>query len=121
MFEDTTVADKVGTAHDKVGSCYLSAAAVEHTIRFIRAAQERPFYVNLWLHETHHLVAATDEDKRAYPDTSEPQRTYYAAVTRADRLIGTVLDTLQELGEDQNTIVIFSSDNARTARRGPAA
>ncbi len=110
-FEGTTVADKVGTAHDKVGASYLTAAAVEHTIRFIRAAKDRPFYVNLWIHETHHLVAATEEDKRAYPDTAEPQRTYYAAVTRADRLIGTVLDTLGELGLDQNTIIIFSSDN----------
>jgi N-acetylgalactosamine-6-sulfatase len=111
VFDGTSVADKVGTAHDKIGACYLSAAAVEHAIRFIRSAKRRPFFVNLWLHETHHLVAATDEDKQAYPDTAEPQRTYYAAVTRADRLVGLVLETLQETGADQNTIVIFSSDN----------
>lgn len=110
-FQGTTVAEKAGTAHDKVGASNMTQAAVEHTIRFLRAAKDRPFYVNLWIHETHHLIAATEEDKRAYPDTAEPQRTYYSAVTRADRLIGTVLDTLKELGLDQNTLVIFSSDN----------
>lgn len=111
VFDGTTVADKIGTAHDKVGACYLTAGAVEHAIEFIRGAKGRPFYVNLWVHETHHLVAATEEDKEAYPDTEEPQRTYYSAVTRADRLIGTVLDTLEELGLAENTIVVFSSDN----------
>lgn len=111
VFEGTTVADKVGTAHDKVAASFLSAAAVEHAIRFIHSSKGCPFYINLWLHETHHLVAATEEDKEAYPNTAEPQRTYYSAVTRADRLVGTVLDTLEELGLTENTIVVFSSDN----------
>jgi arylsulfatase A-like enzyme len=111
VFEGTAVAGQAGTAHDRVGASYLTEAAVEHSIRFIRSAKGKPFFVNLWIHETHHLVSATDEDKQAYPDTAEPQRTYYAAVTRADRLIGNVLDTLKELGIEQNTIVIFSSDN----------
>jgi arylsulfatase A-like enzyme len=111
VFEGTSVADKAGTAHDRVGASYLTEAAVEHAIRFIRSAEGKPFYVNLWIHETHHLVSATEADKESYPDTTEPQRTYYAAVTRADRLIGTVLDTLRELGIEKNTLVIFSSDN----------
>ena len=41
----------------------------------------------------------------------EPHRTYYAAVTRADRQVGRVLDLLDELKIADNTLVIFSSDN----------
>ena len=111
VFEETTIAQKAGNGHDRVGASYLTEAAVEHTNRFMRSAKDKPFYVNLWIHETHHLVSATETDKQAYPDTAEPERTYYAAVTRADRLIGTVLDTLKEQGVEKNTIVIFSSDN----------
>ncbi|MCA8989276.1 MAG: sulfatase-like hydrolase/transferase, partial [Planctomycetaceae bacterium] len=111
VFEGTSVASKTGSAHDRLGASYLTAAAVEHAIRFIRTAGESPFYVNLWIHETHHLVSATEEDKQVYPETAEPQRTYYAAVSRADRLIGQVLQVLKERGVEQNTIVIFSSDN----------
>lgn len=99
------------SAHNKLHACLMSSAATEHALRFIRAAVAKPFFVNLWLHEAHHLVAATDEDKQAYPNTPEPQRTYYSALTRADGLIGKVLDLLDELGAAQNTIVVFSSDN----------
>ena len=98
-------------AHDIVAACFLTTAAVDHTLDFIRLSGDTPFYVNLWLHETHHLVAATDEDKQVYPDTAEPQRTYYSAVTRADRQVGRVLSLLDQLGKRENTIVIFSSDN----------
>ena len=98
-------------AHHQVAACYLTTAAVDHTLDFIRQCGDAPFYVNLWLHETHHLVAATTEDKQAYPETPEPQRTYYAAVTRADRQVGRVLDLIDELGKRDETLVIFSSDN----------
>lgn len=111
VFTGSSYEDKAGPHGDPVASAYKSAAAVEHAIRFIRGVKGRPFYVNLWLQETHHLVAATEADRRAYPDTPEPFQTYFAAVTRADRLIGEVLATLDELGVANNTIVIFSSDN----------
>lgn len=99
------------SAHDVTAACYLTTAAVDHTLKFIEAGGDTPFFINLWLHETHHLVAATDEDKEAYPNTPEPQRTYYSAVTRADKQLGRVLALLDKLGKRENTIVIFSSDN----------
>lgn len=102
---------QAGAAHDQDAASWLSVAATDHAVRFIRESKDSPFYINLWLHETHHLVSATEADKAPYPDTPEPQRTYYAAVTRADRQVGRVLDTLDELGLSANTLVIFSSDN----------
>lgn len=110
-FDNSSYADKAGQGSDPVSSIYMSAAAAEHAIRFISEADNRPFYVNLWIHETHTVISATEEDKKAYPDTPEPQRTYFSAVTRADRIIGEVLDTLKKMGLEENTIVIFSSDN----------
>ena len=113
IFDGTSLSEKDSPLkeHDSITASFLTAAAVEHTIRFIRNAGETPFFVNLWIHETHHLVSATDDDRKAYPDTPEPFRTYYSAVTRADRLIGNVMATLKELGKDSNTIIIFASDN----------
>ncbi len=99
------------SAHDKEAASWISVAATDHVVKFIRDSKGSPFYINLWLHETHHLVSATEDDKKLYPDTPEPQRTYYAAVTRADRQVGRVLDVLDELGLAKDTIVIFSSDN----------
>ncbi len=111
VFEGTTVSRQAGDANDKVGAAFQTIAATEHALRFIREAKGAPFYLNLWIHETHHLVAATDEDKLAYPDTPEPQRTYFSAITRADKQIGRVLALLNELKIADNTLVFFSSDN----------
>lgn len=98
-------------AHTKDAASWLSVAATDHAVDFIRQSQGEPFYINLWLHETHHLVSATEADKQPYPDTPEPQRTYYGAVSRADRQVGRILAVLDELAIADNTIVIFSSDN----------
>ncbi|MBI5773335.1 MAG: sulfatase-like hydrolase/transferase [Verrucomicrobia bacterium] len=100
-----------GAAHDKEAASWTSVAATDHAVKFIREAKGTPFYLNLWLHETHHLVSATADDKKPYPDVAEPQRTYYAAVTRADRQVGRILDVLDELGLAKDTLVMFSSDN----------
>jgi arylsulfatase A-like enzyme len=102
---------KVASPQDAEAASWISVAATDHALRFIRAADGKPFFINLWLHETHHLVSATEADKRPYPDVSEPHRTYYAAVSRADRQVGRVLDLLDELGLADDTLVMFSSDN----------
>lgn len=107
VFEGTSLADVPA----KDGPIYQSTAATENALRFIRSVKDKPFYLNLWLHETHHLVAASDEDKKEYPDTAEPQRTYYSAVTRADKQIGRVVALLDELKIADNTLIFFSSDN----------
>jgi N-acetylgalactosamine-6-sulfatase len=108
---DHKFASGEASAQDKEASSWMSVAATDHAVKFIRDVTGKPFYLNLWLHETHHLVSATGDDKKPYADVAEPQRTYYAAVTRADRQVGRILDVLDELGLAQNTIVIFSSDN----------
>jgi len=108
---DYAFASGEASAHDRQAAAWISVAATDHALRFIRSSAGRPFYLNLWLHETHHLVAATDADKQPYAEVPEPHRTYYAAVSRADRQVGRVLDLLDELGLARDTLVMFSSDN----------
>lgn len=111
VWDDSRFADKKGNAHDPIAAAYHSSAATEHALRFLEQQKDKPFFLNLWLLESHHLVAATEEDKKAYPDTPEPHRTYYSAITRADRLIGDVLALLTEQGRLDDTLILFSSDN----------
>lgn len=47
----------------------------------------------------------------AYGSQPESHAAFAAMVTLLDRQVGEVLDKLKELGLDENTIVIFSSDN----------
>jgi arylsulfatase A-like enzyme len=46
-----------------------------------------------------------------YQPNAYPRAAYAAMVSRLDRYVGEVLDRLRELGIDDNTLVLFSSDN----------
>jgi N-acetylgalactosamine-6-sulfatase len=78
---------------------------------FIRAHKDGPFYLNLWIHETHLAHMPTEESFKRYAKLGEQQRVYSAVVADGDNGIGKVLGALKELGLEQNTLVIFSSDN----------
>ena len=46
-----------------------------------------------------------------YCDQAEPHATFAAMVTRLDGYVGDVMETLEDLGIADNTIIVFSSDN----------
>lgn len=47
------------------------------------------------------------------------QEVYAAMVDSVDQSVGRVVDTLEQLGELDNTIIVFTSDNGATAEGGP--
>jgi arylsulfatase A-like enzyme len=55
---------------------------------------------------------------RAYGGSDAPKRTYAAMITFMDTQVGRLLNTLKELGIDNNTIVFFTSDNGTTFIKG---
>ena len=83
----------------------------EDAAAFVRAHKDGPFYMNLWIHETHLAHNPTDESLQRYAKLGEQQRVYSAVVADGDNGIGKVLAALREPGLEENTIVIFSSDN----------
>jgi arylsulfatase A-like enzyme len=52
---------------------------------------------------------------KGYQPHDHPRAAYAAMVTRMDRTVGRILDLLRELRLDEDTIVIFSSDNGPSA------
>lgn len=76
-----------------------------------RMKDKQPFFLNVWIHEAHTMHFPTQESMDHFKDL-DPRRQVYAAVLReADLNVSRVLDALRKAGLDQNTIVIFSSDN----------
>ncbi len=57
---------------------------------------------------------------RGYLPHPTPRAAYAAMITYMDAQIGRLLDTLQARGLDDNTLVIFTSDNGATFRTGGA-
>ena len=79
----------------------------------IKESGDKPFFINLWIHETHtpHYPKQELLDHYAGQGLDERERVYPAVVTHADREIGRVLKALDEAGLTEDTLVIFSSDN----------
>lgn len=78
---------------------------------FIRRHRDKPFFVNVWIHETHTPHYPKDAFLKQFEHLDEQQRVYAAVVAEGDAGVGLILDTLKELNLDKNTLVIFSSDN----------
>ncbi len=92
---------------------HSSARIVDETIRFMESNRHQPFFVNLWLQDTHSRLEPTPEQMEAYPNLPKdsPRRIYYSVATDADKQIGRLLHRLDEMSLSENTIVIFSIDN----------
>lgn len=94
----------------------------EHAVAFIEkaVAANKPFFVNLWLHEPHtpfHTVPKYEWRFRHLEE--ETDRIYASVLSHADDRVGEVLDALDELKVTNNTLVIFSSDNGPARASGP--
>jgi len=87
---------------------YLSAQAV----RAIEANRNRPFFLYLAYNAPHTPLQATQADYDALSAIDHhPTRVYGAMIRALDRGVGEVLEALKENGLEQNTLVVFSSDN----------
>ncbi len=82
-----------------------------YAARFIEANKDRPFFVDVWLHESHVTHDPTPESLEKWKNLDEQKRIYAAVITDGDNEVGKVLDALEKAGVAKNTLVVFSSDN----------
>ncbi|KAA5544649.1 sulfatase [Roseiconus nitratireducens] len=120
---------------------HLPARLAKETASFIRRHQEEPFFAYLAFYSVHTPLMAPKtlvdkyvakaarlglddqpafgDEEQVWPDASKPRRvrqlqahaTYAAMVESMDAAVGNVLNTLDELGLSDNTIVCMTSDN----------
>ena len=91
---------------------YVTDYFTDEALQAIKANKDRPFFMYLAYNAPHTPLQATREDYDALPQIKDHTRRVYAAMIRnLDRNIGRVLAELKAQGLDQNTLVIFTSDN----------
>jgi N-acetylgalactosamine-6-sulfatase len=86
-------------------------ATPENAVQFIQANKDQPFFINVWLHESHLPHVPTPASLEKWKHLDDQKRVYAAVITDGDNAVGRVLDALDAAGVAQNTLVIFSSDN----------
>ncbi len=84
----------------------LTARYTEEAVQFIRKNKDQPFFLYL-----SHMYVHTPLFPAAEFRAKSRNGAYGAEVEQIDHSTGVVLDTLKELGLDENTLVIFTSDN----------
>jgi len=97
------------------GQTYSHYVIFDAALDFIREHQGGPFFCYLPVTPPHGIFSIPDDDPawKLYADQPWPEdaRRYAAMVSMVDRNVGQVVDLLQELGLDDNTVFFFSGDN----------
>ncbi len=110
----------------------LSMRLANETVNFIKQNKDKPFFAFLSFYAVHGPIETSKEKWKKYRDKAEHQGIeeqgykmgkylpirqtqdnpiYGGLVESMDAAVGHVLNQLKEFGLDENTIVIFTSDN----------
>lgn len=120
------------TEEDK--GTYATDLFRREAVNFIRANHERPFFLYVAFNAPHGASTfGSDDDPKARAGVQVPDkyaamyadqmvkdnlRRYFGAVTCMDEAIGQIIATLQELKLDQQTLIVFMSDNGGSGNGG---
>jgi arylsulfatase A-like enzyme len=108
------------------GEEYSADIILAEAIKFLRTNKDRPFFL-YYPSTIPHLALQVPEKSlapyvgafeetpyvgdRRYSPHPTPKAAYAAMVTHLDTQVGKLLETIRELGLDERTVVVFTSDN----------
>lgn len=116
------------------GEVYSGDVFLDDALRYIDKQSEtgNPFFLHLAIQQPHADLSVPDEFREpfrgrfeenpiefwSYRQTEYPAATYAAMIVYVDHTVRRILQKLRELSIDQNTLVIFSSDNGSYSEGG---
>jgi arylsulfatase A-like enzyme len=91
---------------------YTTDAFGREAVAFIERHRAEPWFLYLAFNAVHTPMQATDDRLAKFPNVADKKRRTYAAMMLAmDEAIGRVRQKLADTGLEQNTFVLFISDN----------
>ena len=114
------------TLHE--GDHYSSDQVIDKTLEYIEEQKKGPFFLHLAFQIPHASLSAKEEWKQKYRPIlkekplppqkhahysfeREPKTTFAAMISYMDNNVGRILDKLEVLGIEKETLVMFASDN----------
>ena len=94
---------------------YFPELAAVRAEKFMEQNRSNPFFLYYALNIPHYPEQALAQFADEYQDLPMPRRSYAAMVSTTDYYLGRILEKLTTLGLDENTIVLFISDNGHSA------
>jgi arylsulfatase A-like enzyme len=118
---------------DYQGRNYSPKLMMDEAEKFIASHKDQPFFLYLALIEPHVAMHPPPEAVNEYPAAWDeqpyrgqcgylphprPRAGYAAMISDLDRHVGRVMRALEKAGVDEETLVVFTSDNGTTHRCG---
>ena len=105
---------RIPTIKNRQTGEYLPYRLADEVINYLRTNRDNRFLLFLWNYTVHWPMEAPQELLEKYKTRTGPglNDTRYGAMIEAmDRSIGQIMDELKRLGLEDNTLVVFTSDN----------
>ena len=92
---------------------YLTDVFTDESINFINKHKDEPFFLKIAYNAPHSPLEAPEEDLKLFTGRgyTKAVELIYAMIYRMDKGIGKIFDELKRLELDENTLVLFTSDN----------
>ncbi len=133
-------AKKIKGLEDGKEGDYLTDVLTEKTLSFIKENKDKPFFVYLSHYGVHTPFEGKEELKEKYKNkiekskskepefikvgdtgetkTTQDNVTYASMVESVDQSFGKIIKLIDELGLEDNTIIVFTSDHGGLSNRG---
>ena len=107
---------------------YAAELVVDEAIGWLAEKRDaqKPFFLYVCFHEPHEPIASHKRFTDLYPDTGQRSRydpsvsslaAHHGNITQMDHAFGRLMQTLDKLNLDDNTFVLFTSDNGPAITR----
>ena len=98
---------------------YCTDVWFDEAMKFIKENRDRPFFCYLTTNAAHGPYRVPDRYSQPYKDKGikSPMAEFYGMITNIDENIGRLRQKLKALGLNDNTILIFMTDNGTAAGR----
>jgi arylsulfatase B len=91
---------------------YLTDAFTREAVSFIDRHQDRPFFLQLAYNAVHSPMQGANTYMEKFASIEDIQRRIFAAMlANMDSSVGAVMEKLKECGQEENTLIVFLSDN----------
>ena len=108
-----TATDWIWSDKDSIKRWDRTKYFVNQTLKFMRDQKGKPCFVNLWPDDVHTpWVPKADESYTGnFPMGQEDEASFKLVLKEFDLQIGRLVAGLAQMGELENTIIVFTSDN----------
>jgi arylsulfatase A-like enzyme len=111
LYDDDRRFELPGNTGQGVGRTYAQELIQADALKWIRRNARSPFFLYYAVTLPHARHEIDDQGIYANEPWTEQEKTYAAMVTRLDSDVGKILAELEELGIDDDTLILLAGDN----------